>query len=224
MALVLPLTRKPSMWPSSIWVWVDDPALRHALAELAGVGGVEHREVLGAAGPGVAVLGDAVVQRVAVAAGQHPEVRVVGVVLLHVDDDVLDCGAAGRCPRVARVGPVAGLADPGGRRGRPGRGGVDAGQGQSGGGPQAGQEPAAGQVVGHGMHRSGPARPRSGRAGIELRGTGAAPPRWRRGRGRRATWRCRGRRSGRRARPPRRTGRWRPVHPGRSARSPGRSG
>ena len=41
----------------------------------------------------------AVTHAVAVAPAEHPEVRVVGVVLLHVDDDVLDLGAGSRRPR-----------------------------------------------------------------------------------------------------------------------------
>ena len=60
---------------------------------------------------GVAVQRNAAVHLVAVAARVHAEVRVVGVVLLHVDDDVLDLREQVDALGPARVGPVSGLAD-----------------------------------------------------------------------------------------------------------------
>ena len=62
-------------------------------------------------GVGVAVQRHAALQREAVARAEHAEVRVVGVVLLHVDDDVLDLRQQVDALGPARVGPVAGLAD-----------------------------------------------------------------------------------------------------------------
>src|SRR5207342_2873444 len=61
----------------------------------------------------VAVRRDSVADAEPVAAVERPEVRVVGVVLLHVDDDVLDLGE-----QVGPLGPpgirsVAGLAETG---------------------------------------------------------------------------------------------------------------
>ena len=72
------------------------------------LGRVEHRHDV-AVGVEVAVGRHAVAHVVAVAAVEHPEVRVVGVVLLHVDDDVLDLRQEVDALGPARVGPVARL-------------------------------------------------------------------------------------------------------------------
>ena len=63
------------------------------------------------AGSGLLFSGTPRCTRVAVAARVHAEVRVVGVVLLHVDDDVLDLREQVDALGPARVGPVPGLAD-----------------------------------------------------------------------------------------------------------------
>ena len=95
------------MRPPLICVWVasqrcDTPG------PLWHVSGAWKTTDLLAGGQRVAVLRLPVAHAVAVAAAPHAEVRVVGVVLLHVDDDVLDLREQVDALGLPRVGAVAG--------------------------------------------------------------------------------------------------------------------
>ena len=100
------------MRPPSIWRCVDDPVLRHA-ATASGTCRARGTPAPSLpSGSTLLFVGTPSRTRVAVAAAEHAEVRVVGVVLLHVDDDVLDLRQQVGALGPARVGPVAGLAVP----------------------------------------------------------------------------------------------------------------